>query len=367
MFLLENTRRAVLKLGTGLLTSGKAELDTARLHRIGEQVAALREKGIEVVIVSSGAIGLGMGQLRLTERPADLPTLQACAAIGQAILMDLWRRAFAPCGSMVAQILLTHEDVRSRQRHLAVRATFERLISLGVIPVVNENDTVSADEIKFGDNDKLSALVASLVDADLLVILSTVAGLLDYDQGGRLIPFVEQITPEIEALAGGTTNPKAVGGMRSKISAARIATQSGCGVFIGSGDDPALLLHLFAGRAVGTFFAPHRLPLHSRKRWLAFFQQPRGTVRIDAGAAEALAKRGSSLLARGLTTVEGFFQSGEIVNIADPEGRVLARGVCQYSSAEAGQISGKTSDEIRTLFPDRHHTEVVHRDSLVLL
>lgn len=365
-FLIENTRRAVLKLGTGILTTGKAAVDTARLARVGEQVAALRQKGIEIIIVSSGAVGLGMGRLGITRRPTEIRQLQACAAVGQAILMDLWAGAFSPHGIAIGQVLLTHDDVRPRARHLGVRGTLEKLLSLGVIPIINENDALSADELRFGDNDILSALVASLLRAEILVILSTVPGLIDYEGTGAVVPVVEEITPEIEAMAGGTTSTTAVGGMRSKIVAARVATKSGCGVFIGSGDDPALLLHLFGGRAEGTFFAPTRLPLHARKRWIAFFRKPSGTLYLDDGACRALRENGRSLLATGIQRFLGQFSAGDVLDLALPDGTVFARGETRYSVTELAQALGRDTQALRALFPGRRHYEVIHRDRLVL-
>ncbi|MDX2109715.1 MAG: glutamate 5-kinase [Verrucomicrobiota bacterium] len=362
-----HARRAVLKLGTGLLTSGKAELDIPRLNRICEQVAILRRKGIEVIIVSSGAVGLGMGRLGIAKRPTEPADLQACAAIGQAMLMELWRKGFDAQDCTVAQILLTHEDVRARHRHLAVRNTLERLLALNVIPIINENDTVSVEEVKFGDNDLLSALTASLSKADILVILSTIIGLLDMENGKRLVPVVEVITPEIEALAGGTTSATAVGGMKSKIVAAKVATRSGCGVFIGSGHNPDILVDLFEGRAIGTFFSPARIALHAKKRWLAFFQQAQGSITVDAGAHTALTQKGGSLLARGITGTTGQFKEGAVVNLSSPEGAVFARGVSRFSAADLAAVLGKSSDELKQLYPTRKHLEVIHRDSLVML
>ncbi len=367
--LLESLSRstlAIIKLGTGLLTSGKAELDEARLREICRQVAVLRAQGHYLVIVSSGAIGLGMGRLGLTRRPTELAELQACAAIGQTLLMDIWQRGFAPHELTVAQVLLTHEDLRARHRHLACRNTLEKLLSLGVIPIINENDTVSAEEIKFGDNDILSALVASLLKARLLVILSTVSGLLDFNQGQKLIPLVPEITPEIEALAGGTNSPTAVGGMKSKINAAKVATRSGCGVFIGHGHSSRILTDLFAGIAEGTLFLPQRQTLQARKRWLAFFQKSAGVIQVDAGAQTALINKGSSLLARGVTLAQGDFKEGDTVSLQGPDGRDFARGIVRYSQTDLNTIRGMKNEEIRALFPQRRHLEVIHRDSLVL-
>ncbi|MCD8483549.1 MAG: glutamate 5-kinase [Verrucomicrobia bacterium] len=253
-FLSGHAERVVIKLGTNLLTAGGGRLDVVRVSGICTQIAAMRAKGLQVVVVSSGAVGLGMGKLGLLRRPTELASLQACAAIGQSLLMETWQQCFQQHGIIVAQILLTREDVRHRERHLAITHTLEHLLKLGVVPIVNENDTVSAAEIKFGDNDILSALTASLIQAHLLVILSTIPGLLDLKGDGKVVPVVAQIDERIEAMAGGTTSATAVGGMRSKIEAAKVATKSGCGVFIGSGEHPALLAELMEGRALGTFF-----------------------------------------------------------------------------------------------------------------
>jgi glutamate 5-kinase len=360
-------KRVVVKLGTGVLTHGVGQLDEPRIAAVCAQLAALRARGAEVIVVSSGAVGLGMGALGLAKRPAELSRKQACAAIGQSLLMQTWQRGFAPLGLTVAQVLLTHEDLRARARHLGVKATLRQLLDYGVVPVINENDTVSAAEIKFGDNDTLSALVASLIEADHLVILSTAPGLIDFRGTKQIVPVVEKITPEIEAMAGGTTSETATGGMISKISAAKLATKSGCGVFIASGAEPGILEKLFSGRGPGTFFVPSGLPLTAKKRWLAWFQRPAGTLHVNAGAAAALRERGTSLLAAGITSAEGEFAAGDVVNIAAPDDTVIARGTSSFSSSETALIAGKKGDEMRTLHPSRKHLEVVHRDDLVLL
>lgn len=364
--LFEQTRRVVLKVGTGTLTSGVGQRDDTALRSLAAQVAALRARGLEVVVVSSGAIGLGMGTLGLTKRPLDLPTLQACAAIGQPRLMTAWEAVLAEHGLRCAQLLLTREDVRGRDRHLNLRACCERLLALGVVPVVNENDSVSVDEIKFGDNDLLSALVAVLCRADLLLILSTIHGLCHDAGKGPLIPLVEQITPEIEALAGGTVSTTAVGGMKSKITAAKVATAAGCGVFIGSGQDPTLMAALLAGEPRGTFFVPQRTSLKARQKWMAWFAKPAGSLRIDAGAHAAL-HDGKSLLVSGLTAVSDDFAANSVVDVVDPSGRVVARGLTLYSAEELVRALGQSLPTLRQLFPGRKRYEAIHRDSLVLL
>ncbi|HUL53640.1 MAG TPA: glutamate 5-kinase [Opitutaceae bacterium] len=377
-------RRIIVKLGTGVLTSGDPSpaaavdasgrsatpgvtINESRVGGICAQIAALRRQGTEIIVVTSGAIGLGMGRLGLTRRPRDLSQKQACAAIGQNLLMQTWQRGFDPHQLTVAQVLLTHDDLRIRNRYLAVKATLEHLLDYDVIPVINENDTVSAAEIRFGDNDTLSAMVASLMQAQYLVILSVAPGLIDLKGTGQVVPVVAKITPEIEAMAGGTTSETAVGGMASKVAAAKLATKSGCGVFIASGAAPGVLTDLFRGRSPGTFFVPSGLPMESRKRWLAYFQRPTGTVAVNAGAVQAVRDGGKSLLAVGVTGADGGFAADEIVNIAGPDGVVFARGMAAFAAEEIPAIAGRSSDELRARFPGRKHLEVVHRDNLVLL
>jgi glutamate 5-kinase len=360
-------RRVVVKLGTGVLTSGIGQLDEPRIAALAAQLTALRAQGSEVIVVSSGAVGLGMGRLKLERKPKIVSKKQACAAVGQSLLMQTWQRAFDPHGVTVAQVLLTHDDLRVRNRHLGVKETLRELVAYGTIPIINENDTVSAAEIKVGDNDTLSAMVAGLVEADHLVILSTAPGLIDMKGTGEIVPVVEKITPAIEAMAGGTTSETATGGMITKITAAKLATRSGCGVFIASGAEPDILPRLFSGRGPGTFFVPSGLPLESRKLWLAYFQRPHGTIHINACAVPVLSEQGRSLLAVGVTSASGSFNAGEVVNIAGPDGGVIARGETSFGSEQIAALAGKKSDAVRALHPGRKHLEVVHRNDLVLL
>ena len=360
-------KRVVIKLGTGVLTSGIGQLDTTRIAAVCAEIAALRARGTEVIVVSSGAVGLGMGSLRLAKKPKDIAKKQACAAIGQSRLMQTWQAGFAPHGLTVAQVLLTHEDLRGRTRYLGVRETLRQLVAYGTIPIINENDTVSAAEIKFGDNDTLSAMVASLVEAQHLVILSTAPGLIDMNGTKKIVPVVERITPEIEAMAGGTTSETATGGMISKISAAKLATKAGCGVFIASGAEPEILARLFAGRGPGTFFVPSGLPMEAKKRWLAYFQRPVGTVFVNACAVPVLREQGRSLLAVGVTGATGEFAVGDIVNIAGPDQVVFARGKSAFGADEFSAIAGRKGEALAALYPDRKRLEVVHRNDLVLL
>jgi glutamate 5-kinase len=366
-----NPRRVVIKLGTGVLTSGVGQLNAVRIAAVCAEITALRRRGTEVIVVSSGAVGLGMGALGLERRPRDLSKKQACAAIGQSRLMETWQAGFAPYQLTVAQVLLTHEDLRARGRYLGVRETLRQITAYGAIPIINENDTVSAAEInamlKFGDNDTLGAMVASLVEAQLLIILSTAPGLIDLKGTGEIVPVVEKITADIEAMAGGTTSETATGGMISKITAAKLATKSGCGVFIASGAEPDIVQRLLAGTGPGTFFVPSGLPMEARKRWLAYYQRPAGTVFVNERAVPVLREQGRSLLAIGVTGAKGEFAVGDIVNIAGPDKDVFARGKVAFGSEEIPALAGKHGGEIADLFPNRKRLEVVHRNDLVLL
>lgn len=350
---LSEAKRVVIKLGTGVLTSGIGNLDTQRIESLCEKINMLRNQGIQVILVSSGAVGLGMGKLGLKKRPKDLASLQACASVGQTILINTWQKGFDPHGLTVAQILLTREDLRAKHRHNAVFNTIERLLAQGTVPIVNENDTVSAVEIKFGDNDTLSALVASVTNADLLFILSNIPGLIDMQGSGEVVERVEKITPTIEAMAQGTDTETAVGGMISKLSAAKIAHRAGCGVIIGSGKDDLLFDRLLNGESVGTFFVPSAQPVKSHKRWIAIQDYTYGKVHIDQGAVDAITKNGKSLLAAGIVRTEGEFEAGDLVLICAPDGQTFAQGIIDLDS---GLIAN-----------DADSAPVIHRDSLVLL
>ena len=364
-----NVHRIVVKLGTNLLTTGDGTMEEPRVRSFCEQIAKLREKGIQVILVSSGAVGLGMGKLGLEKRPKAIDMLQACAAVGQSTLTQTWEKHFEPFGLVVGQILLTRDDVRGRKRHVAIKNTIETLLSEGVVPIINENDSIGAEEleIKFGDNDILSALVASLTKSEVLAILTTVNGLLNLDDDGRLIPIVEKITKEIEALAQGTRSKISIGGMSSKIEAAKVATHSGCGVFIGAGHTENILVDLVDGKAEGTFFIPSDIPLESKKRWLAHFANPQGLVCVDAGALKALKEDGRSLLASGVIRCDSEFLADTLIEVANESGQVFARGLTRFTSEELKSIAGKSSEEISTIYPNHKKLEVIHRDDLVIL
>ncbi len=355
--LLGKARRIVVKLGTGLLTDAQNQLARSQITQLVGQLSAARHDGREVLVVSSGAIAAGMSALGLATRPKELAQLQACAAVGQCRLMAIYDDAFASSGVHVAQVLLTHDDLRNRARHLNARRTLDTLLRRGVVPIINENDTVSVDEIKFGDNDRLSALTAALVDADLLVVLSHVEGLYKIwgdakDQRKlQVIPVVEGITPDIEAMAGGTDRLTSVGGMRSKIEAARIVTRAGIPMVIASGEHLNVLADVLAGKEIGTIFLPGAKKLAGRKRWIAFFQRTAGALRVDGGARDALCTGGKSLLAKGVVGAEGDFSVGDAVSVQDASGVEFARGLTKVASNELKTAAGV----------------VVHRDDLVIL
>ena len=353
---LGNAARVVLKLGTGVLTDSRKQVDLPQLERLVAQVAAQRKDGREMVLVTSGAVGAGMGALGFDKRPALLAELQACAAVGQSRLMATYERLFARHNLSVAQVLLTHDDLADKERHLNARNTLVTLLEHGVVPIINENDAVSFTELKFGDNDKLSALVASLLPADLLIVLTTVDGVVENfgKANARTLPLIEQIDETVEQLASGTTSATAVGGMISKIQAAKIAVRSGIPMVIASGRKKSVLADVLLGKDEGTLFLPKPTKLKGHKRWIAFFHHPKGTLTIDEGAKKALREKGRSLLPPGIVRCEGEFIAGDVMRLCDGDGTEFARGISRYSS-----------DEIRAGTLKR--VEVVHRDDLVIL
>ena len=307
---LKTAARLVVKLGTGVLTDSRKQPDPAQLEQLVAQLAALRKAGKEVVLVTSGAVGAGMGALGLEKRPAELAELQACAAVGQSRLMATYAELFARHGLLVAQVLLTHDDLEHHERHLNARNTLVTLLGRGVVPIINENDAVSFTEIKFGDNDKLSALVASLLPADLLVILTTVDGVIENfgKANPKTIPLIEKIDSVLEKIARGTDSDTAVGGMKSKIEAAKIAVRSGIPLVIASGKKKNVLAKILGGEDEGTLFVAQPKKLQGRKRWIAFFHHPQGALFVDDGAKHALREKGKSLLPPGVARCEGEFR-----------------------------------------------------------
>jgi glutamate 5-kinase len=354
---LKAVARIVVKLGTGVLTDRRKQIDPAQLGQLAAQIAAARASGKEVVIVSSGAVGAGMGLLGYEKRPTELAELQACAAVGQPRLMAHYTEHFAKHNLHVAEVLLTHDDLEHHERHLNARNTLVTLLGRGVIPVINENDAVSLAELKFGDNDRLSALVASLLPADLLVILTTVDGVLENfgKANPKTISVIERIDEAIEKLAGGTSSETAVGGMKSKIEAAKIVIRSGgIPLVIASGKKTDVLEKILAGKDEGTLFVASPTRLQGRKRWIAFFHHPKGTLFVDSGAKKALREAGKSLLPPGVARCEGDFDAGDVVRICDLDGMEFARGIAKFGA-----------DEIRQKKPAR--VELIHRDDLVIL
>jgi glutamate 5-kinase len=354
--LLKNVSRVVVKLGTGVLTDARKQPDWAQMERLVAQVASARAAGKELVLVTSGAVGAGMGLLGFEKRPSELAELQACAAVGQSRLMSVYAKLFAEFKLHVAQVLLTHDDLEHHDRHLNARNTLLTLLNHGVIPIINENDAVSFTELKFGDNDRLSALVTCLLAADLLVILTTVDGLIERfgEPDARVIHTVEKIDYGIEALAGGTTSATAIGGMTTKIQAARMVMRSGIPLVIASGRKKDVLGRVLAGQEEGTVFLPQANKLKGRKRWIGFFHHPKGSLFVDDGAKKALREGGKSLLPPGVSRCDGDFAAGDLVRICDLNGTEFARGICAFDS-----------DAIKARQLPR--TEVVHRDDLVVL
>lgn len=366
--------RVVAKLGTSLLTGGSDHLNQEIMSRLVAQVAELHKQGVELLIVSSGAIAAGRYKLGLAKKLRGIPFKQVLASVGQGRLMNVYEQLFAQHDITVAQALLTKADLADRAGYLNARNTLLALLELGVLCIVNENDVVAVDEIqeaKFGDNDNLSAMVANLVDADLLLILTDIAGLYTADPhlnpDARLIPQVDRIDSVIEHLVSDTTDKLGTGGMTTKIEAAKLATTSGVTVVIADGREPEIILRLAAGEAVGTRFLPITNNLESRKRWMVSGLSTKGNMVVDSGAARALRKQKRSLLATGIRVVEGKFERGDVVTIYDDKGSILGCGITNYSSADIASIKGVHSKKIASMLGYDYGAEVVHRNNLVVL
>jgi len=356
--------RLVVKIGSSVLTDAQGKPDEARLRQLVEQLGVCVSDGREVVLVSSGAIACGMARLGLTRRPKGLAQLQACAAIGQGELMRLYSQAFAKLGLTCAQILLTQADFADRSRCRNAKHTMQTLLSRQVIPIVNENDTVAVEEIAFGDNDRLAALVASLLQAQLLVMLSDIDGVL---QDGQVIGRIEHLDHTHHAIALGPSREISTGGMSSKLAAARITRHAGIPMVIANGTKPGVLLDILDGKPMGTLIVPPKTRLKFRKWWIAFStRSPQGAVVIDTGAAEALLARGKSLLASGIEEVQGRFHAGDPVMILDSTQHEIGRGISNFSSSDLARILGLKSGEIAGALGHKAPGEVVHRDNLVL-
>ncbi|MFC3608755.1 glutamate 5-kinase [Stutzerimonas tarimensis] len=363
-------RRWVVKIGSALLTADGKGLDEAAMAVWVEQMILLRDAGVELVLVSSGAVAAGMSRLGWTARPKAVHELQAAAAVGQMGLVQAWESSFARRGRPTAQILLTHDDLSDRKRYLNARSTLRTLLDLGAIPVINENDTVVTDEIRFGDNDTLAALVANLVEADLLVILTDRDGMFDADPRSKpdatLISEARADDPALDEVAGGSGGALGRGGMQTKLRAARLAARSGAHTVIAGGRIDQVLTRLRQGERLGTLLAPERNRHAARKQWLAGHLQMRGTLGLDAGAVLAL-RQGRSLLPVGVRSVVGNFRRGEMVVCKGPDGAEVARGLVNYSALEAQRILGRSSEEIERLLGYVDEPEMVHRDNMILL
>jgi len=357
-------RSAVVKLGTNVLADASGVLDEAAIGRIAEQVIALEARGIRVAVVSSGAIAAGVAELGLGKRPAALPQLQACAAVGQAKLMLMFDRAFVAHGRHAAQILLVREDVENRSRYLNVRNCIAALHDIGAVPVVNENDTVSVDEIRFGENDILAAMVTNLLRADLLVLLTTVDGV--FRDAARKDPFdVVEDMGEVMAAADGSRSTLGTGGMPTKLAAAAKVTSAGEIAVIANGRRPNVLVDLLDGQIVGTLFLPTARKLSARERWIGLTRRPRGKVLVDEGAARAVLAR-KSLLASGITGVEGQFTSGDVVLVVAPGNREIAQGLANYTADDVRKIKGLKTSQFAKVLGDRTYDEVIHANNLVV-
>ncbi|HEU4389932.1 MAG TPA: glutamate 5-kinase [Blastocatellia bacterium] len=381
--IVNGARRIVIKLGTSVLMREEGGIALSRFYSFVESISALKLAGREVLLVSSGAVGLGAERLKLETKPQTLPLKQACAAVGQGRLMSSYAEAFERLGVTTAQVLLIEDDFSNRRRYLNLRSTISQLLELGVLPVLNENDTVSTAELEsldvsgvrkvnFGDNDKLSALVASKIDADLLVILTDVEGIYSADPSREGAEIFEVVTDvgELEDLAGASSAVRGSGagrgGIRTKLEAAKIATHSGCAVIVASGKHPGVIDRIFAGEQVGTLVMP-KLTLPGKRRWIAFATSIKAQLVVNEGARRALVERKASLLAAGVMDVKGDFERGDVVSIIDEQHREFARGIVNYSSSEARRISGQHSAKIDELIENRNYDALVTRDNIALL
>lgn len=366
-----SAKRVVVKIGSSLLTDGGRGLNRQAIAEWVLQMARLRQQGVDVVLVSSGSVAEGMSRLKLKSRPKTLHELQAAASVGQMGLVRRFEDEFQEHDLLAAQVLLTHDDLSNRQRYLNARSTLLTLLEFGVVPVINENDAVATEEIRFGDNDTLGALVANLVEADLLILLTDQLGL--YDANPSLNPeakLIRQISVDeslLDEVAGGSISGLGRGGMSTKVRAARLAARSGAATVIVSGKLDQVITEVFKGADLGTYLVPDIAPLAARKQWLAGQLQLKGSVTLDEGAVKSLQSRGKSLLAVGVKSVEGSFQRGDLVSCRDTQGLEIARGLINYGADDAAKIAGKPSSEFEALLGYADDEELIHRDNLVLI
>lgn len=369
---LTKAKRIIVKVGTSTLNYNTGKLNISRIEHLVRELSDLANQGREIILVSSGAVGAGLERMKKTQRPSSIPEKQALAAVGQGILMHIYEKLFAEYGQVVAQVLLTKENSRQYSQYINSRNALMSLLSMGVIPIINENDAVAVDELKIGDNDTLSAMVASLVDADALIILSDIDGLYtanpSKDPNAQLLSEVTQITPQIEQMAGGAGTAMGTGGMSTKIKAAKISMNSGCTMVIASGSEHDILRRLLAGEELGTIFPAKEIHLKQRKSWLAFGKQLAGDIIIDTGCEKAVLA-GSSLLAVGIVEIAGDFSCGNTVRILSSTGREIARGSVNYDSDTLQKLKGLHSSEFKTVLKDNIplYNEVIHRDNMVIM
>lgn len=369
---IQNAKRIVIKVGTSTLAHSTGKLNLNRMEQLVRQLVDMQNQGREVVLVSSGAIGIGMGRLGLEERPASIVERQAIAAVGQCLLMQIYEKIFSEYGQIVAQILLTRGDISDRKRYLNARNTILTLLKYRVIPIINENDTVATEELKnkIGENDSLSALVTGLIEADLLILLSDIDGLYTADPKkdptATFVPLVSEIDNQISKMAGGAGSELGTGGMLTKLEAAKMATAAGASMVLMNGRNPAKIQSIFEGTPDGTVFMSSQPPVNSRKRWIAYGPVVNGELVIDNGAERALLKRGTSLLPSGIVDLHGEFEEGDLIRILDMEQHELGRGLTNYSKEHLLKIKGKKSAEIEMILGYKAADEVIHRDNLVI-
>ena len=366
--LLKGCRRVVIKVGTSTLTHSNGQLNLRRIESLVREIADLHNQDIEVLVVSSGAIGVGANRMGYKKIPKTIPEKQALAAIGQGALLHLYEKLFAEYGKTVAQVLITRGDFDERIRYLNATNAFLAILSMKVIPIINENDTVVVEEIKFGDNDTLSALVAGMVDADLLLILSDVDGFFSsdprVDSHATLISEIEEITEDMEGHSFNRGSSFSSGGMYTKLKAARMCMAAGIPMVIANSSEPNVIRRVVEGERLGTLFIPRSERMHARKKWIAFGSVTQGTVTVDAGAEQALLKRGKSLLPSGVVQVQGEFERGAIIAVLNQEGVEIARGVVNYSHEEIVLIAGKKTSEIEKILGSKDYDEIIHRNNL---
>ncbi len=367
--LFNRVKRAVIKVGTGVLTHDHKSAASVITH-LARQISWLMDEGRQVILVSSGAIGLGVIKVGLRERPTDIPHKQAAAAAGQPSLMHAYEKAFGRYRKKVAQILLTRDDLCNRRRHLNARNTLNVLLDWGILPIVNENDTVVVNELKFGDNDNLAAMITHLMDAQMLVNLTDIDGFYDKDphvhKDASLVPLISKIDRRVEQTACDIPGALGTGGMSSKVQTAKKVITSGIPMVIASGLKPNILKSLFQGKDVGTVFLPGRQKMTCRKCWIAFTLKEKGAIRVDRGAARAICKQGRSLLPIGIMDVDGEFREGDMVGCLDPDGTAFARGLVNYKASDIRKVMGLKTSQIRKRLGHKHYDEVIHRDNLVI-